>query len=82
MQTNKITIRQAIIEVLKKSSTPLTPKEIYDQILQENLYHFKAKEPINIIKSEIRAYCEGIQNKTSKPEKFFKEVNGKYTLIN
>lgn len=41
---NKLTIVGAIKEVLRLSGNPLTPKEVYEKIIEFGLYNFGAKE--------------------------------------
>jgi len=75
------TIREAVIEVLRRANKPLSPKEVYEEIVNSDLYTFNAKSPESLVSGELRRHCEGIDLKTSKPEKLFKLINGKYTLI-
>jgi restriction system protein len=67
----KFTISNAAIEVLKKSDKPLLAEEIYNSIIQQNLYQFKAKEPISILKSELRKHSEGIVLAGKSGTKYF-----------
>jgi restriction system protein len=74
-------IKDAIIEVLKLSRTPLTSREIFETIVKSNLYTFNAKSPESLVSGQLRQHCEGVVLKTSKPNKFFKIKDGKYTLL-
>lgn len=75
-------IKEAIIEVLKVDPNPLTPSEIYKNILSKNLFSFNSKTPINIVQATLRKNCEGISIKKSADKKVFKIVgNGKYSLL-
>jgi restriction system protein len=67
----KNTITSAAIEVLKKNAKPLSAEEIYDSILKQQLYEFKAKEPLSILKSELRKHSEGIELKGKSGTKYF-----------
>ncbi|MCB1192133.1 MAG: hypothetical protein H7A23_12215 [Leptospiraceae bacterium] len=79
---NKLTIKQAIIKTMEKEGKPLTSQEVYNSIVKHNLYTFGAKDPKAVVNSEIRQHCEGLDLKTSKPEKLFKlEKDGKYSLL-
>ncbi|MCB1194019.1 MAG: hypothetical protein KDK90_26520 [Leptospiraceae bacterium] len=79
----KITVKQAIIETLKKEDRPLTVEEIYSGIIKNNLYTFNSESPISIVRSELRKNCEGVELKLSKQEKYFKITSeGKYSLKN
>ena len=66
------TIREAVIEALKRSEKPLSAKDIYNFIIEHDLYRFNAENPENIVKVEIRRHCEGVEFPTAKPNKFFK----------
>ncbi|MEQ1586832.1 MAG: HTH domain-containing protein [Cyclobacteriaceae bacterium] len=67
----KITITSAAVEVLNKIAKPLSAEEIYDSILKQQLYEFKAKEPLSILKSELRKHSEGIELKGKGGTKYF-----------
>ncbi|MCB1178266.1 MAG: hypothetical protein KDK36_11845 [Leptospiraceae bacterium] len=77
----KHTIKTAIIESFKINPTPKDAKEIYNSIIENNLYTFKAKNPVSLVSTEVRAYCVGVNTKTSKEPKVFKMENGKYCLV-
>jgi restriction system protein len=68
----KRTIREAAIEALKRSGKPLSASEVYNFIIEHNLYRFNAENPSNIVKVAIRRQCEGVEFPTAKPNKFFK----------
>lgn len=53
---NKMTIVEAVIEVLKQR-TPLTFKQIYQEIIDRELYTFGAANPIGVVANTIRRHC-------------------------
>ena len=53
----KRTIREAAIEALKRSGKPLSANEVYNFIIEHDLYRFNAENPENIVKVEIRRHC-------------------------
>jgi restriction system protein len=67
----KHTITTAAIEVLTRIGKPRSAEEIYSSIIQQNLYQFKAKEPLSILKSELRKHSEGIELKGKSGTKYF-----------
>ena len=75
------TIKDAVIEALKRSETPLSAAQVYDAIVKDDLYKFKAKAPQSLVTGELRRHCEGLNLKTSKPEKHFRLNGGKYSLL-
>jgi restriction system protein len=77
----KRTIRQAAIEVLKRRGKPLSAKEIYSVIVEEDLYRFNAERPDNIVQVEIRRHCVGLDFPTARSDKYFQIlVDGTYLV--
>lgn len=77
-----ITIKEAIISVLKKEKNALTASEIYDKIIGNELYTFKSRMPVSIVSAQLRKSCEGVDLKKSSSTKMFHFIgNGKYKLI-
>lgn len=70
-----MTIIEAIKRVLKDNSTGLTSKEIYEKIVENNYYTFKAKDPKSIVNGIIRKHCYGLDFPTANPKKHFAKVN-------
>ena len=59
----------------------MTGKEIYNYIIEQDLYRFNAIDPENIVKIEIRRHCEGIEFPTAKKNKFFQILrDGRYWI--
>jgi restriction system protein len=82
---NKLTIIQAAKTVLASYPEGLTAEEIYNRIIEQKLYEFKAKQPYNILLVTIRRQCYGIDFPSAYPLKHFKYnvVDGKtlYSLL-
>jgi restriction system protein len=76
-----MTIVEAIKAVVKKAGKPLTSKEVYKAIVEENLYDFKAVNPEAVVNTQIRRHCVGLDFPSANPIKHFRIVEGnKYTL--
>jgi restriction system protein len=69
-----MTIIEAIIKVLKECGNPLSPKDILDSILEKNFYSFGAKDPLSVVRGEIRKHCYGVDFPSASPRKIFMEV--------
>jgi len=69
-----LTIVQAIKQVMIKNNRPLTIAEAYSEIIKDDLYEFHSDTPINIVRSQIRRYCEGIDFPSSSATKHFRLV--------
>lgn len=79
----KITIVQAIAQVMRMAGKPLEVTEIYQKIIENNLYKFKADDPVHIVRSQIRRHCEGLDFPSALPTKYFvKAKDRKYWLKN
>jgi TIR domain-containing protein/HB1/ASXL restriction endonuclease-like protein with HTH domain len=78
----KRTIVDAIRQVMKAEGNPMTPREVYYSTIREGLYDFKAKEPIQVVASQIRKHCTGKDAKSYAGTKFFQPAgNGRYQLL-
>ncbi|EAU5644739.1 restriction endonuclease, partial [Salmonella enterica] len=69
-----MTIIEAIVNVLKEHGKPLAHKDIYDCIINKNYYSFGAKDPVAVVRGEIRKHCYGIDFPSASPRKIFIEV--------
>jgi len=66
-----MTINEAIIEILTSSYSALSHKEIHDEIEIKKLYHFKAKDPLSIVRRQLRRHCYGIDFPSASPHKIY-----------
>jgi restriction system protein len=75
-----MTILEAALKVLKSSSKPMTAEEIYDQICKEKLFEFGAKDPISILKAQLRRNSQGFSGKSASSKPTLKQhADKKYT---
>lgn len=78
-----LTIKEAIIKILKESGKPLTLKVIYDLIIENDYYRFRAENPPNIVRTLVRRHCQGLDFPTASPKKYFQIIDDNYyQLIN
>lgn len=82
-----MTIVQAIKNVLETYNKPLTVMEIYQYIIENKLYIFKAKNPLDITRVTIRKHCYGLNFSSASKTKYFqiilnKRGDSKYGLYN
>lgn len=66
-----MTIIEAIKEVLKNEPNGLSSSDIYQRIIDNNLYQFGAKNPVGVVNGEIRRHCIGLDFPTASPVKHF-----------
>lgn len=80
------TICEAIEVVLSSASDGMTCKEIYNAVIERQLYEFNAKDPQGVLRLEIRRHCEGIEFPSASPIKCFKllrnQNNTNYYALN
>lgn len=69
-----MTIIEFIQKILSDEKSGLTSKEIYEKIVEKDLYAFGAKDPKAIVNGIIRKHCFGIDFPTASPVKHFKVV--------
>lgn len=76
------TIVESIKKILKKSNDPLTAQQIYELISREKLYQFNTKDPLGVVRQQIRRHCEGLSFPSAMPGKcFFQAEKGRYGLL-
>jgi len=68
---NHNTICEVIKVVLKDKKEGMTSKQIYEAIIENDLYKFNAKNPQSVVTSIIRTSCIGVDNKFSSRDKEF-----------
>lgn len=68
-----MTIIEAAIKVLKSNNRPMSAQAIYDQICKEKLFDFKAKDPVAILKAQLRRNCVGFSGKSASDKPRLKQ---------
>lgn len=82
MRNKRTTIIGAIARVLNESSMPLPVNDIYDRIVADDYYSFKAQDPLSVVRVELRRHCQGVDFPTASKKKYFQILNdGTYCLI-
>lgn len=72
-----MTIVEALKIVLSQNPNGLTGKEAYQEIIQQDLYKFPAKNPDSVVNGIIRRHCYGLDFPTANLIKYFKIVGHK-----
>lgn len=76
------TIIEAIKTVLAARGTPMTVAEIFNEITKEQLYVFKADDPKQIVRNQIRRHCQGLDFVSASQKKYFVLTpDGRYDLL-
>jgi restriction system protein len=78
----RTTIIDAITRILRESQTPLPVNVIYDKIVANDYYPFKAQDPLSVVRVELRRHCQGVDFPTASKKKYFQILHdGTYCLI-
>lgn len=68
------TIAETALSVVMNHPEGLTCKQIYDEIIANNLYVFKAENPEGVLRIEIRRRCQNVEISKSYETKWFRIV--------
>ena len=80
--TAKKAIHEVISEVLRAAGRPMSSREIYDEIVRCGLYEFKAKDPANIVRGQLRRHCVGVKKSGGSGIDYFSMTGeGRFALL-
>lgn len=71
-----MTIVDSIKCALSSLGKPSTSAEIYQEIMDNNLYEFGAKNPQSLVRGKLRTHTLGLNFPSASPNKFFKIHSG------
>ncbi len=71
-----MTIIEAIKKILENSTTGLSALEIYETIIEKELYQFGAQNPVGVVNGKLRRHCTDLDFPTASPAKYF-SISGK-----
>ncbi len=78
----KMPIHKAISEVLRDISHPMSAHEIHTAIVKRNLYAFKARDPLSVVKGELRRRCKELNFPSAYTTKYFSmTTDGRFRLL-
>ena len=78
-----MTMLEAALAVLNKTNAPMSADEIFTLIRKENLFTFNAKDPIAILKAQLRKNTLGFQGKSAAIKPTLRQLdNKKFTPLN
>jgi restriction system protein len=77
-----MTIIEAALEVLKSAKRPMTAEDVYNGICEKSLYSFGAKDPLSIVRAELRRHSADFAGKTkSASPRVLEDSAKRYSLI-
>jgi restriction system protein len=79
---NGMTIVEALKSVMQLNGNPMSPKECYEAIVEAKLYQFHTDKPINVVVSQIRRHCRGLDFPSAATIKHFQlSGDNRYTVL-
>lgn len=67
----KRTINQAIEEALNREGAPMRAKDLFNRIVEDDLYRFKAINPENIVRTQLRRHSVNLDFPSAHKSKHF-----------
>jgi hypothetical protein len=78
----KTPIHKAIADVLRERGQPLSAKDIYEGIVERNLYVFRAQNPQHVVMSQLRRHCKEFNFPSARAMKYFTmSEDGRFQLL-
>jgi hypothetical protein len=60
----------------------LTSREIYEAIVRDELYSFQSKDPLNIVRNQLRRHSVNVEGKATSQTKYFRLTDaGRFELL-
>ena len=75
-----MTIIEAVIQVMKTVNKPMSPAAVALEIQRINLYPFKTKDPLGVVRAQMRRHTQGYDRPVASPIPCLKKV-GKDSYI-
>lgn len=77
-----MTVVEAIKVVMAEKQRAMSAREIYEAILRADLYTFRARNPAEVVSSQLRRHCSGLDFPSASKTKHFILVDkGRYSLL-
>ena len=52
-----VTVIEAVLQVMRESGTPMSPKQVLQAVQSRALYTFTARSPLGIARATMRRHC-------------------------
>jgi restriction system protein len=77
-----MTIVQAIEQVLRSHEGPMSAREIYRAIQRDELYSFRAQDPVHVVQTQLRRHSDvdSDQSQGGKEPRFLRIDRDKFVL--
>lgn len=77
-----MTIIEAVVEALKAASGPLTAQEVLDEIQRRELYAFRSKQALSIVRTQMQRHSRGYDRPSASSTKYLEHLkDDRFRLI-
>lgn len=76
----KKSIHQIAAEIIRDEGKPLTAQDIYQRMVDQNLYVFNAKNPATVVRSQLRRHSVNNESNNKAGDSIFKMVGDAFDL--
>lgn len=70
-----MTIIEAVLTVMRSADRPLTSSEVLADITTKRLYEFGAKDPLSLVRAQMRRHCVGYERKVGASIRYFEKID-------
>ena len=70
-----MTIIEAVLAVMREANKPLSAAEVYDGILRRGLYKFGAKDPLNLVRAQMRRHSVSYERPAGATTRYLEKVD-------
>ena len=77
-----MTIIEAVLQVMREFGAPMSPSQVLQAIQGKNLYAFRARDPIGIVRAQMRRNCDAAPPAAASPTQRLKMITkDSYALL-
>lgn len=69
-----MTIIEAVMQVMKIAGKPMTPAAVASEIQRIKLYPFKTKDPLGVVRTQMRRHTQGYDRPVASANPCLKKV--------
>ena len=70
-----MTVIEAVLTVLRNQTAPMSAAEVLAEIEKRELYAFKTKDALNVVRAQLRRHSEGYDRPDASAEKLVRQIS-------
>lgn len=67
-----MTVVEAVEQVMRIAGVPMTAREVLAAIQTENLYQFRAADPLSVVRAQLRRHSDAFSGSAAAPVRRFR----------